>query len=133
MDVMEEDNQVNIGDYVAVCDNCNDTRYASTFHVAKVLNIEDEIYSVWYMSTIARRMHTAKWKFVYAERTGRYSNRVPTHIDRLNSRLTGKIDEDNILMGNLQLNKNYQIRKKCIDKLRKLGLTHHRLGTTWAN
>ncbi len=101
LDDMEEDDTVNIGDYVAVCDDCNDTRYASTFHVAKTLQITYEIYKVWYMSTIARRMQTAKWKFVYVERTGRLSNRVPTHINRLNARFTGKLYEENILMSNL--------------------------------
>ena len=128
----EEDDQITVGSYLAVIDDPNDQVNNSKFHLAQVTDITDERITVWYMSTTAKKIKSAKWKYVYVEGTGRFTNRIPTHIARQQARLTcPALDDECIMVQNVQINKHNQIKSSSIRKIREKGLVHHRLGTTW--
>ena len=128
----EEEDQITIGQILAVIDDPDDQVNNSKFHLAQVTDITDERITVWYMSTTAKKIKSAKWKYVYVEGTGRFTNRIPTHIARQQARLTcPALDDECIMVQNVQLNKHNQIKSSSIRKIREKGLVHHRLGTTW--
>ena len=112
-------------------DAVEDERFCQTFHLSKVLDIADDKYTVWYLGTSGRNLHTAKWKPLYSNRRDQLTTQVPRHIDRLGARYTAELFDDNIVAKKLKLTKSNQLNRESRRQIHALGLTHHRLGTTF--
>ena len=131
-DEPDDDDFIKVGQKVAVIDNLSDQVNNSRIHIAEVIDVTDDEVEVWYMMTFSNNIKTAKWKFVYAESSGKLTTRIPTHIARNESRLTSKLDDELFMLKDIKLTKNNSISTASIRALRKKSLTHHVAGKTWA-
>ena len=131
-DEPDDDDFIKVGQKVAVIDDLSDQANNSRIHIAEVIDVTDDEVEIWYMMTFSNNIKTAKWKFVYAESSGKLTTRIPTHIARNESRLTSKLDDELFMLKDIKLTKNNSISTASIRALRKKSLTHHVAGKTWA-
>ena len=128
------DNTVNVGTFVAVLDDDDDTRY----HIAKVLEVNEATTKLHYYATDKRRLRDAIWNPLYAHpRSNVVVMRLPDTIIRNHLQFTGHIDtlpiQDSLIvlpnLGMTQMNR-IDVRTRKVLK-NKTKYQHHRITHTW--
>ena len=127
----EIDKDVIINDFVAMRDE-EDNPHIDKYHIAKVLDVNEDNIKVWYYGTYQRNIKSAKWRPIYVINQ-KYSFEKPRSIRRTEMRLTNVIHKDKIYLSKIQLTpKGLIIARKSQLQLSRLKLIHHQLGRTFA-
>ena len=109
-----------------------DNPHIDKYHIAKVLDVNEDNIKVWYYGTYHKSIKQAKWKPIYVINQ-KYSFEKPRSIRRHEMRLTNVIDKSNIYLSKIQITPKGQIiSRKSRLQLSNLKLNHHRLGKTFA-
>ena len=123
-----------MGTYVAVLDSDNDTNY----HIAKVLDINENTTTLHYYCTKGKRLRNAKWEPLFAlPNSNRISTVQPDTIDRNYRYYTGVIDTHSlddslILLSNVGMTEAMRVNTRSRSILRrKPKYKHHRITITW--
>ena len=126
------------GRYVALCDSADVED--DHFHLCRVLAIEDDKAILLNYATFQNNINTAVFSIMYQESS---NSRYTTQKPKRNAREQEVLDkvalseaDDYIDHYNVQMTKSMRIgkgflKKKSIRQLKKLGLKHHVLGTTF--
>ena len=131
--VSMQERELIVGNYVALCDSAD--LEDDHFHLCKVISIEDDKAILLNYATFNNNINNAKFSIMYQERsTLRYTTLKP----KRNAREQEVIDkvpldeaEDYIDHYDLRMTKSMKIGRKSMRQLKKLGLKHHVLGTTF--
>ena len=128
------DDTVSVGTYVAVLDKDDDVNY----HLAKVLDINENTTSLHYYCTKGKRLRSAKWEPLYVLPNSNLISTVqPDTIDRNHRYFTGaidtrSIDDSLILLANIGMTDSMRVNartRKILSKKSKY--KHHRITITW--
>ena len=128
-----QDNSITIGSFVAVLDDADDVRY----HVARIVDMNDELTTLHYLGTGSKKLHSAVWKFAYHNpNNDGYLFRVRDVAALEPQRYTGQIDtrpiEDSlIILPNLGFNNHMRLTRDTIQILRDYPEKHHIFNVTW--
>ena len=131
---MYVDNSHNVGGFVAVLDNEDDSHY----HIAQILSVDEHTTTVHYYATYGRRLRSATWKPLYQQpHTNQIVMDKPNTINRNHTQWTGTIDtlptgEGLIILANLGMTPNMKIDNRARKILRTMTkYSHHILTHTW--
>ena len=129
-----QDNSVTVGSYVAVMDDSEDDHY----HIAKVIEMTDDLTTLHYLGTGSKTLRSAAWKPMYHDAiTGvGYKYYDQRTMDRDWKRLTGSIDtrpiEDSlIILPNVGFNEYMRLSKDTQQILNTFRQKHHVHKRTW--
>ena len=119
---MYVDNSHNVGGFVAVLDNEDDSHY----HIAQILSVDEHTTTVHYYATYGRRLRSATWKPLYQQpHTNQIVMDKPNTINRNHTQWTGTIDtlptgEGLIILANLGMTPNMKIDSRARKILRTM-------------
>jgi len=128
------DNSLNIGSFVAVLDNTNDTHY----HLAKIMAVDEHTTTVHYYATYGKRLRSAMWKPLYQlPHTNQVVMQKPDTINKNHVQWTGTLDNtargcDLVILANIGMTPTMKITSRTRTVLRSMNkYSHHILTTTW--
>lgn len=128
------DNSHNVGSFVAVKDQLDDTNY----HLAKILSVDEHTTTVHYYATYGTRLRSATWKPLYQlPHTNQIVMKKPETINRDHVQWTGTIDtqptgEGLIILANIGMTPTRKIGSRSRKILTTMNdLSHHILTDTW--
>ena len=125
------DNTIAIGTYIAYTYNKSDTHY----HIAKIIDITEDIVTIWHMYTRSTKIKTAIWKPLYVlPKSNQISVKKPKVLNAKNQKLTSKLTrlnlQNKIVVTNVGI-RNQQITTGSINILNNTNLAHHVYRKTW--
>lgn len=128
------DDTVSVGSYVAVLDKETDTYY----HIAKVINIDENVTKLHYLATKSKELRSAIWMPLHHHP---HSHKIvlakPGAIHRTFARYTGVVttcerEDSLIILPNIGFTNNMRINARTKDILRRMTqYEHHRITKTW--
>ena len=130
---IQVDNTVSVGTFVAVLDKSDDVNY----HIAKVLDINEDATTLHYYCTKSRHLRSALWKPMYHHpHSNEIVFREPQTITRNFRKYTGAIQtkepEDSlIILANVGMTDRMRIEALSREILRRKMYQHHVLSRTW--
>ena len=131
LDIDMADQDINVGDYIAVCDTRDDPIYRDHFHIGRVylINEDKHEYHVHYHGATSSNIKSAKWR-PYYDWQG-VGPQMPKRIDRDSHRFTGICEKSLVLATNLELTNNSILTASSRKTINTLKLHHHIAGKTW--
>ena len=128
-----QENKLVPGNFVSLCDT--DDENDIHFHLCKVIAIEDDKALLLNYATWGKNLNSAQFSILYQERP---SNRYTTQKPNKNAKEQEVVDklpvaqaDDYVDHYNLKMTKVMRLTKASIRQIRKLGLKHHVLGSTF--
>ena len=127
------DDSIWVGSYVAVIDDEDSVRY----HLAQVIDINDQETTLHYLATKSRQLRSARWQKLYHHPgSGQVVTDQPQNLIRNWMRFTGMIptqsrEDSLIIQSNIGFTDQMRVNKTSRDMLSRLPYTHHMLGRTW--
>ena len=128
------DDSHNVGSFVAIKDQPDDTHY----HLARILAVDEHTTTVHYYATYGNRLRTAVWKPLYQlPHTNQIVMKKPETINRDHVQWTGTIDtlptgEGLIIHANVNMTPNMKIGSRSRKILNSSdNISHHILARTW--
>ena len=124
------DDTVYVGSYVAVLDDSDATHY----HLAEVLDINDQTTKLHYLATKARHLRSAIWtKLYHHPGSNEVTTEQPMNLIRNWMRYTGEIEtkeiEDSlIILPNVGFTEMMRVNTYSRNALGRLPYQHHRMG-----
>ena len=131
-DVNMQVNQVKVGNYVTLCDTSHEDDVY--FHLCQVIAIEDNNAILVNYATWTKNLKNATFSIMYQDNKSRYTTERPKKNPQ-ESEVIDKVPlaeaDDYIDHYDVKMTTTMKITAKSQKQLRKLGLKHHVLGSTF--